>query len=324
MINHDYARQKYIDERPKYEEIAFCVAQDLRIAASGRGLKCSITHRAKLVSSFVKKSLIVQGDPWSAITDKAGVRVVVGHAADLDVALELVYEAFGAPVWLADDREIEDAEDQLRYPRLHAQVRAKPLPGGKSLPDPAECEIQIRTEASDLWSRMSHSMLYKPEASLPKNVRRSLYRLLALVELYDREVERAVIAMREDPDHYLNSLVAQFESTFYTFCTSSYDRHLTQEVAAVILETLCDDDRQTYLTDLSGFAEVHRRRLEGVYRDYGPNSPAALHGTYILAGQPESVAIFERLENAPFALAASWGDHMENEDLLNEMRNVWG
>ena len=319
----DEARQRYIAERPKYEKMAAHIAHRVRVGATGISMKCNVTHRAKLVSSFVKKSLSSQ-DPWSEVADKAGVRIVVGHAADLDVALNLVNDLFGPPVWLADDRTLDGAEDQLRYPRLHVQVKAKPLPDGTPLPDPAECEIQIRTEASDLWSRMSHSMLYKPESALPKNVRRSLYRLLALVELYDREVERAVVAMKEDPDQVLNSIVAQSESIFYTFCTASYNMDLSREIAQIILETLGAEEKNAYCSELAGFAELHRGRLERLYRDYGPNSAAGLLGTYLLVGQPESIAIFERLQNAPYAFTAAWNEHMSNEDLLNDMKDIWG
>jgi hypothetical protein len=149
-----------------------------------------------------------------------------------------------------------------------------------------------------------------------------LYRLLALVELYDSEVERAVAAMTKDPDRELNILVSQLERIFYAFCASDYDVDLTREITAVVLKAVRPDERPDYPERLGAFAAEMRRDLELAYRDYGPGSVPASLGTYILASQPESVAIFERLTNAPRALTQAWTQTLP-EQLLDDMKGVW-
>src|SRR5262249_27121186 len=149
------ARRRYISERPLFELAASAAAQRFKIAAARAGLECAVTHRAKDVGSFVKKAFTKKlRDPWLDIPDKAGVRITVGHPHDLDVAKRLAITLFGDPLWVDDDRETEIDVDRLAYPRLHVHVRVSELDaenavGFGGLP----CEIQIRTEAEDLWAR---------------------------------------------------------------------------------------------------------------------------------------------------------------------------
>ncbi|WP_432980487.1 hypothetical protein [Dactylosporangium sp. CA-233914] len=321
----DAARIRYVRERPNFERAAAHIANAFKIAAAGIGLECRITYRAKDVASFVKKALVKKmDDPWAEIYDKAGIRVIVTHPGDLDVAKQIAATLFGPPVWEEDDRHDREKLDRLFYPRLHVWVEVPDIPDIKLESDESmQCEIQIRTEAEDLWSRMSHGLLYKPTTQLPENVVRSLYRLLALVELYDGEVERAVAAMSQDPDHRLNEILLQAEQSFYTFCSTPYDRDLSREVGRVLMRAISTAKFVTYKSDLALFVDENREQLENVYRDYGPLSSLGQQGTYILASQPESLAIFERLTNAPMLFGQIWEEELPPE-LLEEMKNVWG
>ncbi|MFJ8002513.1 hypothetical protein ACIQ7D_36315 [Streptomyces sp. NPDC096310] len=152
------------------------------------------------------------------------------HRGLLDPALEMIKDCLDVR-WVEDDRDTPGDEDRLRYPRLHVQAV---MVGGEEDPDgnPYDCEIQLRTEAVDLWSRMSHKLLYKPGVTPPPDVRRSLYRLIALVELFDLEVERGVEAMAQHPDlarsnhHLLNTA----EQIYRTFTDHPYSTDLSHEV----------------------------------------------------------------------------------------------
>lgn len=320
----DDARRRYATEWPDYDRLAKTVAQQIRILAIKERLGCTVTHRAKEVSSFVKKVIERDlRDPWNEIHDKAGVRVVVRHSGDLDRAARLIRDNLN-PCWSVDDRDDDGAEDKLRYPRLHFQVEASSLPpaAGYESDDQRTCEIQLRTAAADLWAAMSHKFLYKPSGDLPRSVRRSLYGLLALVEVYDREVERAVAELAKLPDHLLTSVVDQAEGIYYTFCAASYNPDLSREVLAVVLEAVDADDRGQYPEMLADFAKRERERLEDIYRLYGPITEAGSRGEFILVGQPEAIAIFERLQGSSMRLADVWNDHLP-EELLLEMKSLW-
>jgi ppGpp synthetase/RelA/SpoT-type nucleotidyltranferase len=320
----DEARRRYVAERPEYENLARAVARHIQILAVKEQLGCSVTYRAKDVSSFVKK--IIEKDlvdPWNDIYDKAGVRVIVRHSGDLDKAVSLI-EGNLTPFWSIDDRENEEGEDKLRYPRLHFQIRASALPSdfGYKSDDDRSCEIQVRTAAANLWASMSHKFLYKPSGELPRNVRRSLYGLLALVEVYDREVERAVAELARLPDHLLNSVVDQAERIYYTFCATSYNLELSREVLAVVLQAVAEDERPQYGEVLADFASRERHRLAQIYQQYGPVTQSGAEGSFVLVGQPEGIAIFERLSTAPMLLADVWNSHLP-EELLLEMKSLW-
>ncbi|MEU0447520.1 hypothetical protein [Streptomyces tendae] len=322
-LTADEAFQRYQQERTRIEEAAKATGAYLFHCITRKGITCEVTSRAKEVSSF-KTKIYRKGytDPWKQITDKAGVRIVVPHRGLLDPALEVIKRCLDV-VEVQDDRDTPGHEDRLRYPRLHVQAI---MVGGEKDPDgcPYQCEIQLRTEAVDLWSRMSHKLLYKPGASPPADVSRSLYRLIALVELYDLEVERGVEAMAQHPElAHGNRLLDLAEHVYRTFTEHPYSRDLSQDVVDVLSQTI--DDDTAYGEKLLEFTERFRERLERNYADYGPTSAHFLqHGRYLLASQPESLIIFERLNNARFRLKRTWDRSHLPESMLADMAEIWG
>ena len=317
------AYHRYRQERSRIEVMAELTAAYMRRRAARLHLSCQISSRAKEVSSFIKKAHYKPyADPWKEITDKAGIRIVVPYSSLLDHALDMVTSNFTV-VRIEDDRKKPGSEDRLEYPRLHVQIRPR---GEEMDPDgvPYECEVQIRTEAADVWARMSHSLMYKPGVTtdIPSDVRRSLYRLIALVELYDLEVERGVKALDEHPDFSRNNrLLAEAERIYQTFSLHPYDRELSQDVVDVLIDSIGDEPG--YADRLVEFAEEQRPRLERLYEEYGPASEQFLeHGRYLLVSQPESLIIFERLANARYDLQETWEGSLEDR-WLDDMARIW-
>lgn len=244
------------------------------------------------------------------------------HSGLLDPILEVITGCLDI-VEIQDHRKAADNVDRLSYPRLHIQAV---MAGQETDPDgtPYECEIQLRTEAVDLWARMSHKLLYKPGVAPPADVSRSLYRLVALIELYDLEVERGVQAMSAHPElARSNQLLDVTEQVYRTFTDHPYSRDLSHEVVDVLTQAI--DDETDYSEKLTRFAEDFRERLERAYADYGPTSAHFLaHGRYLLASQPESLIIFERLTNARFRLQTTWEEGELSETMLTDMASAWG
>nr|WP_181393172.1 hypothetical protein [Streptomyces rochei] len=65
----------------------------------------------------------------------------------------------------------------------------------------------------------------------------------------------------------------------------------------VALSAVSDEERAGYI-----------EHLEDLLRAYGPGSRPASHGRYALIGQPETLAILERIEAAPFLLRGGSGE----------------
>ena len=323
-LSVEEAFQRYQRERPQIEEAVEATKTRLEEHLARRRVTCQVSARAKEVSSFQTKVYRKNyTDPWKQITDKAGVRVVVPHGGLLDPALDEVKRCLDV-VEVQDDRHAPGHEDRLRYPRLHIQAI---MVGNKADPDgtPYECEIQLRTEAVDLWSRMSHKLLYKPGAAPPADVSRSLYRLIALVELFDLEVQRGVEAMAQHPElARSNQLLDVAEQVYRTFTNHPFSTELAYNVIDVLSRTI--DDPDGYREHLTQFAERFRGRIERVYTDYGPNSAHFLrHGRYLLASQPESLIIFERLSNnARYRLRSAWDAGELPDNMLTDIAQVWG
>ncbi|MFE1852142.1 hypothetical protein [Streptomyces sp. NPDC059489] len=326
MLTAEEAFQRYRKERPRIERAAEETKAHLASHIARRGVDCQVIARAKELTSFNAKAHSPRknyADPWKEITDKAGVRVIVPHSGLIDPVLDVIKDNLKI-VEVQDYRDDVGKEDLLRYPRLHLQAV---MVGGVQDPDgiPYECEIQLRTEAVDLWARMSHKLLYKPGVSPPADVSRSLYRLIALVELFDLEVERGVGALaRQDPDHARsNRLLEVVEQVYRTFTDHPSSRDLSQDVIGVLSQTI--DDDTAYSEQLAEFAERFRGRIQRNYDDYGPSSAHFLeHGRYLLASQPESLIVFERLANARFRLKSTWNKSELPETMLTDMAQIWG
>ncbi|MFI2764884.1 hypothetical protein ACH5A3_39650 [Streptomyces echinatus] len=323
-LSVDEAFQRYKLERPRIRDAVKVTKAHLEEHLARRRVTCQVTARAKEVSSFHTK-VYRKGytDPWKQITDKAGVRVVVPHRGLLDPALDEIKKCLDV-VEVQDDRLTPGQEDRLRYPRLHIQAL---MVGNEADPDgtPYECEIQLRTEAVDLWSRMSHKLLYKPGVAPPADVSRSLYRLIALVELFDLEVERGVEAMAQHPELVRsNQLLDVAEQVYRTFTDHPYSTEMSHDVIDVLSGTI--DDADAYGEQLTQFAERFRERIERAYTDYGPASAHFLkHGRYLLASQPESLIIFERLSNnARYRLRSAWDAGELPDNMLTDMAQAWG
>ncbi|MFD9051768.1 hypothetical protein [Streptomyces zaomyceticus] len=321
-LSIDEAFQRYQLEWPRIEMAAEATAAHLVHHTTRKGITCQVTSRAKEISSFNTK-VFQRGyaDPWKQVTDKAGIRVVVPHRGQLDPALEVIKESLEV-IEVQDHRDTADV-DRLQYPRLHIQavvVDREEDPDGI----PYECEIQLRTEAVDLWSRMSHKLLYKPGIAPPPDVSRSLYRLIALVELYDLEVERGVNAMANHPAlAHSSKILGLAERIYGTFTDHPYNTDLSLDVVEVLSQTI--DDATAYGEQLTQFAEHYRERIARAYTDYGPTSAHFLrHGRYLLASQPESLIIFERLMKARFSLQNAWDNSELPDIMLTDMAQIWG
>lgn len=305
----DLAIARFERERERYERAGKDVVSVLREALGPAGLAPTITSRAKDLASFRQKiALKGYDDPWQQVTDKVGVRAVVERASDVDRIHQAIVNDGRLTIYDVTDKRAELKVDALGYSGLHLDVYA---PAEAEDSEPVPCEIQIRTVAQDAWSVVSHKLVYKPHVELPVSEKRAIMRLVALMELFDGEVERVMekaksIGALDVPAHAPDGLIDLVAAHYARFEDTPGHPELSRLVLEAVGSAIAADGVDNYAHELQAFVDQHRQPLQNLYDDYGPRSAMATSSDYVLWSQPESLAVLESLEHRQHRLKAAW------------------
>lgn len=277
-------------------------------------IHATLTCRVKDIDSFRGKIAVRRDydDPWMQITDKVGARAIVHRTSHVDEIYRIIADDGRLEIYdLTDKRSVLD-EKELGYSGLHLDLLAPARDGDT---DRVPVELQIRTIAQHAWSEVSHKLLYKPQTDLNPADRRAVWRLVALVEVFDGEVARVMDKMpaapAESPGALLSAGVMDdiMSAQYARFESNATQRDLTALVIPVLLAALPDGEQKEYGTAMHGWVTDQRTWLQGLYNDYGPRSAMVAVTDYVLWSQPESVGILEHLAHRPWALLAQWRSH---------------
>lgn len=318
----DEALERYQVLRPRYEKAAKAVTAVIERVASEADIKCRVSGRAKEPASFHKKAILKQyDDPWAMITDKAGVRVIVErprHVDDLTEGLKGSDEI--RVLRIEDKRRIADP-GKLVYSGVHLQVIAPPE---EEDCEQIECEVQLRTVAQDAWSVVSHSLLYKPVLQLPEEYKHAIYRLVALVELFDEEVQRVLDAIPSISGYEIADLIEAAENEYLALVHSPSSREFSVFILSKISSVIPDSDRPIYAEKLQRYVSENRGMLKRIYERLGPKSSSASVPNYALFGQAESLILLERLSTSPHKLVNLWKETGLPTDILQALIDELG
>ena len=307
-------RSRFLAEREWYEVLADRVAERIESLTLTNGIPCDVHWRVKEVSSFLKKVLKRKSsNPYDDIKDKAGVRVVAHYPWDVGRIEELVRQAF--TVLHYDDKRAQISFQTLDYRGTHYEVKYEegPLESRDLL-----CEIQVLTKAESLWADTAHYLSYKP-AQLPSDhVQRAIYRLIALIEIFDSEVERAYKALCSDPGYEESRLLHVLEQLYLQFTAKQGDRELSLELLSLLTKVVHANVLEQFETSIDGFVSENRDKLAELYKRYQGDDLANP-----LIWQPETLLIFLQLEADPFKLKDVWEDEYPIE-LLVSLADAWG
>jgi len=125
--------------------------------------------------------------------DLVGIRLILLFKRDLDRCRKLIEE--NLEIIEQEDTASRLDESQFGYQSYHYVIKLpKRWLSIPTLKDFAEykAEIQIRTMAQHIWAAASHTLQYKQEDNVPKTVRRSIYRVSALLETVDLELKESL------------------------------------------------------------------------------------------------------------------------------------
>jgi len=318
--------EAYEEERPRFEALAerlnAVLTRDLRAA----GVYSEVSSRAKEIGSFVKKALREgYADPLAEIGDKAGVRVIVPYLEDVR-RVEDVVEG----ICTVEDREQKLdalAYDELGYLGVHLELAPKPeilsARGGVG-PDAPElaglrAELQVHSKAQSAWAVVSHDLLYKPPVESPEDAKRAITRLVALVELFDGEVDRLRKVIESDPDYAEMAVAAELDDRLLRFTSRAPDRKLSLLSVPYLVHLYECPPGEVVSLYVDPFLEGNRQKLSDIYEAYADDPTANP-----LLTQPEALLIFERLQNDRDRLREGWPVDDLSLELLENMALIIG
>jgi len=213
-LNTEDAAKEYRERLfPLYSQFTRKMEHLLKELITQLDVSFTVEARPKGPDEFRKK--ITRPDkhyvnPLAEVSDFCGVRVILHHMSDAEKAISLVEREF-----VVDPQESYYKKDRLEVDRFgyltEAQLVVTLRPDRASLSEwqpfkDFKAEIQIRTIIQHAWDVISHDYDYKVEADIPKELRRRLFRLSALFELADEELDGFVGEVRKKIDAYRDSL----------------------------------------------------------------------------------------------------------------------
>lgn len=315
--NTEALKKRYAEERSEYQEFADHIKSILVTTTRKRKVVCTINARAKEVDSFVKKAL-VKNYLYDDINDKAGVRVIVTYQEDLPAIVKIVRALFHV---VDSEKKLDNLEShELGYNGIHFEVKLKQsyvesISGRYS---GMLCEVQIHTQAQNLWSTVSHKLLYKGENQLPIEIQREIYHLSALTGIFDNTVKNV------KKDIFSSSSEAKtlsiLEKNYYRFRGSqSFNRELSIEIIQALQELLNEKEKIELEDTINNFVLEQQDKLEEFLNYYIKDDCYSL-----LLSQPEILLILERLENDKFNLRDKWEKKILPLKMLQDIAIAWG
>ena len=307
-------RSRYLTERESYKDLAGQITERIESLALTNGIPCDVHWRVKEVPSFLKKVLKKKSSSrYDDIKDKAGVRVIAHYPWEVGRIERLVEQSFA--VLQYEDKRAEVSFQTLDYRGTHYEVKYNE---GPSESRDLLCEIQVLTKAESLWADTAHYLSYKPAQPPSDRVQRAVYRLIALVEIFDSEVERAYKALSSDEGYEEARLLHVLEQHYLQFTAIQGDRELSLELLSLLMNVVHANVLEQFEISMEHFVSDNRDKLAELYERYQGDDLANP-----LIWQPETLLVFLQLEADPFKLKDIWEDEYPIE-LLVSLADAWG
>ncbi|MCP4610308.1 MAG: hypothetical protein GY845_16480 [Planctomycetes bacterium] len=302
----DTIKKDYDAKKASVERLRSALVEQIKELISQKKITLGvpIESRVKSWSSISEKieRINLKLENILELYDLVGMRLILLFKRDLDRCIKLIEDNF--EITYQEDTASRLGESQFGYQSYHYVIK---LPEAwlkiPTLKDFAEyqAEIQIRTIAQHIWAAASHNLQYKQEDNVPKTVRRSIYRVSALLETVDLEFER-VLSEREEYVKELKPEV-QDEPLNVDLLKQILDAHIPIEhkgdhetySMAVRWLSKCGIQKSSQLIDLI------KRRLEYAMQKNAMEISGALYSANEFARTDESSRIMlERAERGVF------------------------
>ena len=151
----------------------------------------AINSRVKTFESFFEKvGRKKYKAPFENMEDIAGIRIICYFPSELEVIENRIKESFNLVHSIDKSNPID--VDKFGYRSLHYVVCLKQesiLNNSEKQLAENKIEIQLRTQLMHVWASIQGKLEYKKEEHSPKQFRRKLVQLSALLELADQQFQ---------------------------------------------------------------------------------------------------------------------------------------
>jgi ppGpp synthetase/RelA/SpoT-type nucleotidyltranferase len=208
--------QEYTALRPTYEAFTGNIEHLIGTLLSASGIEfLRIETRTKSLNSFRDKiERPEKGLKYRMvedITDLSGVRIIAYYLADVRAICNIIEQNFLVDTKNSVDKTMSLDPDRFGYLSVHFIVSYS-----KERQNLAEniafkglkVEVQVRTVLQHGWAVLDRRLRYNNEQDIPKEVRRKLFRVSALLEIADEnfsEIDQTVSALRAGYEHAIKS-----------------------------------------------------------------------------------------------------------------------
>jgi ppGpp synthetase/RelA/SpoT-type nucleotidyltranferase len=173
----------------------------------------SINYRIKELDSYTEKiERKKYEDPFEQIEDFCGIRIICFYPNDLEKISTIIFKEFN--VINNVDKSTELELDRFGYRSNHYIVKIKEewakAPNYRGLQN-LKAEIQVRTILMHTWAVIEHKLAYKKKDQIPKEFRRKLFQLSALLEIADAQFQD----LKTEKEEFQKSLISEKKGKQY-------------------------------------------------------------------------------------------------------------
>lgn len=315
MRDLEPVRAAWLRDRPRFERFVECLKGRANRILKDGGIWGRVTGRAKEIDSLLKKLIRKPHAEYDAMPDKAGIRIVVRFAEDIEAVRPLI----GAQFHVLKEENVTErlGTDRLGYQGVHFDIALRQEDPEASAYQGCIAELQVRTLAQDVWSEMSHELNYKAESCIAEELCRRVNCLSALMETADREFSAVNNAICAIPEAMAVRVQAILEKYYCRLCGLFYDKELSVNVIG-FLWPLYQMTTGHFGARMDDFFLRQERKLRAIYAEQ-LCSPSRS----VFLSQPEALMIFDLVDKDQFALRDTWAQYLPESE-LQRLAVAWG
>ncbi|MFO7887049.1 MAG: GTP pyrophosphokinase family protein [Eubacteriales bacterium] len=146
-----------------------------------------VTGRVKEISNIIEKSRMKKVE-IEEIEDIAGIRIICQLVADIPKVVKIIRNRDGKDLEILEERDYIKNQKESGYRSYHIIIKytVHTAFGEKEI----LAEVQIRTLAMNFWATIEHSINYKFDKKIPKNLAKRLKEAAEAANRLDEEMSK--------------------------------------------------------------------------------------------------------------------------------------